>query len=158
MTPTTTGRAVGGAETGSAPYSRFYRSAGDTRRTFKRTWRLFGLYFTVSNCSVKKRHTCGYNLNQRQQRKNLRRKQHLLERQGGTCPHCGTPLTDHDAELHHILPLARFSDLCDDERNMIALCHQCHKEVHCNPWLNIRLMEQKATELSIDLSERYERK
>lgn len=125
-----------------------------TRRTFKRTWRLLGLYFTVSNCSIKKRQ----NRDLAHKKKNFRWKQHLLERQGGTCPHCGTPLTDHDAQLHHILPFDRFRDLADDERNMTALCHQCHKEVHCNPWLNIRLMEQKATELGIDLSERYERK
>ena len=30
------------------------------------------------------------------------------------------------------------------------------KEVHCNPWRNIQLMKEKAEELGIDLSERFE--
>jgi hypothetical protein len=38
---------------------------------------------------------------------------------------------------------------------MLLLCHACHKEIHCNPYLNIKLMEEKAAELEIKLSERY---
>jgi predicted HNH restriction endonuclease len=63
---------------------------------------------------------------------------------------------DYDnMELHHILPLARFPELGQSIRNGILLCHRCHKEVHCNPYKNIRMMEAKAEELGIDLTERY---
>jgi len=40
--------------------------------------------------------------------------------------------------------------------NMVLLCHRCHKEVHCNPWKNIQMMQKKAAELDVDLKERYE--
>ena len=36
-----------------------------------------------------------------------------------------------------------------------AAVFACHKEIHCNPYLNIKLMEEKAAELEIKLSERY---
>jgi hypothetical protein len=36
------------------------------------------------------------------------------------------------------------------------LCHQCHKEIHMNPWKNIKMMQAKADELGIDLAQRYE--
>ena len=35
------------------------------------------------------------------------------------------------------------------------LCHKCHKEIHCNPYKNIAMMEAKAKELGYDLTERY---
>jgi hypothetical protein len=80
----------------------------------------------------------------------------LYERQGGRCQHCGQPF-DYDAmELHHVLPLSRFPELGQSIRNGIVLCHNCHKEVHCNPWRNIELMKAKAEELGIDLKERYD--
>lgn len=59
-------------------------------------------------------------------------------------------------ELHHILPVARFPELWDDRRNCVALCHDCHKEIHCNPLANIRMMQAKAAELGLDLAERYD--
>ena len=61
-----------------------------------------------------------------------------------------------ELELHHILPLARFPELGQSIRNGIMLCHKCHKEIHCNPWRNIQLMKEKAEELGIDLSERFD--
>jgi hypothetical protein len=61
-----------------------------------------------------------------------------------------------EMELHHILPFARFPELGQSIRNGIMLCHRCHKEIHCNPYLNIKLMEAKAKEFGIDLNERYD--
>ena len=49
----------------------------------------------------------------------------------------------------------RFPELRAKRANMLLLCHACHKEIHCNPYLNIKLMEEKAAELEIKLSERY---
>jgi hypothetical protein len=34
-------------------------------------------------------------------------------------------------------------------------CYRCHKNIHNDPYLNIRIMEQKAAELGIDLNEFY---
>ena len=148
MTTTTTERP-------HAAYERWFRKVGDTSHTFKRTWRLLGLYFTISNCRVKKRHCCGYTRDNRQKDVMYKAKRRLFDQEQGRCPHCGRPMEFDAAETHHVLPYARFQELVSDERNMIVLCHDCHKEIHCNPWRNIRLMEQKARELGIDLTERY---
>ena len=74
--------------------------------------------------------------------------------QGERCAMCGE--VSDQMELHHILPVARFPELWDDRRNLVALCHGCHKEIHRNPWANIRMMEAKAAEFGLDLSERYD--
>ena len=74
--------------------------------------------------------------------------------QGNRCPMCGE--VSERMELHHILPVARFPELWDDRRNCVALCHDCHKEIHCNPWANIWMMQEKAAELGIDLRQKYD--
>ena len=137
-------------------YKRFFRKVEDTRGTFKKTWRLLGLYFTISNCQVKKRHCCGYTRGYYEKDAMYKAKRRLFDAEQGLCPHCGRPMEFGKAQTHHVLPYARFEELVLNERNTIVLCHDCHKEIHCNPWLNIRLMEQKAAELGIDLKERYD--
>ena len=84
--------------------------------------------------------------------KNLRRE--VKAAQGNRCPMCGE--VSEQMELHHIWPVARFPELWDDRRNCVALCHDCHKEIHCNPWANIWMMEAKAAELGIDLRQKYD--
>lgn len=121
-----------------------------------RKWHLFGLWFAVSNCRLKKRQERQereYSGGWKQYREN---KEALYERQQGRCPHCGMEIPYRHMELHHILPWERFPSLRDEQRNAVMLCHQCHKEVHCDPWLNIRMMEEKAKELGIDLGEIYQ--
>ena len=127
------------------------------RRTWKKTIRIARgwFYITFSNCRVKKRDTCGYDRSGNLVN-NLRDiKGKLYERCQGVCPHCGQHYDMHWMEIHHVLPWARFPELRGTKRNMLLLCHHCHKEVHINPWLNIRLMRAKAQELGIDLTERY---
>ena len=116
--------------TNPTSHNQYFRKV-KTDWTFKKTFKVLGLYFTVSNCRVKKRHA-------------------------GRCTHCGRKFDFDVMELHHVLPYARFQDLITDDRNMILLCHKCHKEVHCNPFLNIQLMQAKADELGIDLHDRYD--
>ena len=128
------------------------------RKTWKKTIRIFRgwFYITFSNCKVKKRHACGYDRSG-QLAQNMRDiKGKLYERCQGVCPHCGQHHDISQMELHHVLPWARFPELRGTKRNMLLLCHHCHKEVHINPWLNIQLMRAKAQELQIDLNERYE--
>jgi hypothetical protein len=128
------------------------------RKTWKKTIRIFRgwFYITFSNCKVKKRHASGYDRSG-QLAWNMRDiKGKLYERCQGVCPHCGQHHDISQMELHHVLPWARFPELRGKKRNMLLLCHHCHKEVHINPWLNIQLMLAKAQELGINLNERYQ--
>lgn len=144
---------IGNVEQVVIPYHQGVRK---WRNGWARKIRLFGLYFYVSNVRMKKRQKrdllyTGYVVDHL-----IENKQKLYERQDGKCPHCGGQFPYKELELHHILPLARFPELGQSIRNGIMLCHKCHKEVHCNPWRNIQLMKEKAEELGIDLSERFD--
>jgi len=83
-------------------------------------------------------------------------RKHCYERSGHKCEFCGKELTWETNELHHILPLHRFPQFAMDERNMMCLCHSCHKDIHCDPYKEIRQMEQKAKELGINLKDYYD--
>jgi hypothetical protein len=116
-----------------------------------------GIYFYVSNVSLKKRGRRDLSYNTAHHAENIiKNKQKLYERQEHRCPLCGEEFTYKEMELHHILPWARFPELKQSIRNSVMLCHHCHKEVHCNPWRNIQMMQEKAQELGLNLKERYE--
>lgn len=125
-------------------------------KTWKRSIKILGLFLTLSNVPVKKSNKRKVgdrdNIDSTYRMKRLKRE--CKEMQGDRCPMCGE--VSERMELHHILPVARFPELWDNRRNCVALCHNCHKEIHCNPWANIRMMEAKAEELGLDLSERYD--
>ncbi len=87
-------------------------------------------------------------------RKDFRK--HCYERSGHKCEICGKELTWETNELHHILPIHRFPQFAMDERNMQCLCHSCHKDIHCDPYKNIRQIEAKAKELGINLKDYYD--
>lgn len=80
----------------------------------------------------------------------------LWERAQGKCERCGKDIDYKVFESHHVLPLGRFKEFADDINNMQCLCHDCHKEIHCDPYKEIRQMEQKAKELGINLKEYYD--
>ena len=125
-------------------------------KTWKWSIKIAGLWITLSNVPVKKRNSRKvgdrYNTDRTYRIKDIRRE--VKAAQDDRCPMCGE--VSERIELHHILPVARFPELWDDRRNCVALCHDCHKEIHCNPWANIRMMEAKAAELGVDLSSRYD--
>lgn len=125
-------------------------------KNFKKSVKILGLYLTLSNRPVKirnKRKVCGIDdIDSTFRMKDLRRE--VNASQGDRCPMCDE-VSDR-MELHHILPVARFPELWDDRHNCVALCHDCHKEIHCNPWANIRMMQSKAAQLGVDLAARYE--
>lgn len=133
----------------------------DTPHGWKSNWskRLFkfcGLYFYVSTCRMKKRPIRDLMFNQKNQDIIKGYKEKIYERQGGRCLECGQHIEYRDMELHHVLPYARYPELKTSIRNCVLLCHRCHKEVHCNPWKNIQMMQAKAKELDINLEERYD--
>ena len=127
------------------------------RKNWKKSWRWFGIYFTLSSCRVKLRTSCHDVNNHSRLAMNSRDiKGKMYEKQEHRCPHCGKEFPINRMELHHVLPWARFPEMRTKRANQLLLCHDCHKEIHCNPYLNIRLMEEKAKELGIDLKERYD--
>ena len=124
--------------------------------SWKKSIRIAGLWLTLSNVPVKKRNSRKVgdrnNIDSTYRMKNIRHE--IRAAQGDRCPMCGE--VSERMELHHVLPVARFPELWDDRRNCVALCHDCHKEIHCNPWANIRMMQAKAEELGLDLGGRYD--
>ena len=143
---------------GNPPFSDaipYHKQHGTWRKGWAKKFRIGRLYFYISNCRMKKRPKRDLMYSNYVQDHCVENKRKLYERQGGKCPHCGQPFEYEAMELHHVLPLSRFPELGQSIRNGIMLCHRCHKEVHCNPWRNIQMMKEKAQEMGIDLSERY---
>ena len=123
------------------------------RKNWKRTWRLFGIYFTLSSCRVKMRQSD----RSRKLAENERNmKGQMYDKQHGACIMCGEQFDIHQMELHHILPWCKFPTLRGARKNHMLLCHNCHKEIHCNPYLNIRLQEESAKQMGIDLTKVYD--
>ena len=127
------------------------------RKNWKKMWRLWpGLYLTLSSCRTKLRLTPSNHADKQKDAMRLTKmRREMYDQQQGICPHCGKHFEPNWMEMHHVLPWARFKELHFSRENMLLLCHDCHKEIHMNPWLNIRLMKQKAAELGIDLTDKY---
>jgi hypothetical protein len=139
------------------PYETGNKAMARWRKAWKHGIRIMGIYFYVSNVSLKKRGRRDLSYNTAHHAENIiKNKQKLYERQEHRCPLCGEEFTYKEMELHHILPWARFPELKQSIRNSVMLCRHCHKEVHCNPWRNIQMMQEKAQELGLNLKERYE--
>lgn len=83
----------------------------------------------------------------------LRRK--VWERAQGKCERCGKEIDYNVCELHHVLPLARFKEFADDINNMQCLCHDCHKDIHCNPFLEAKLIRERCNKLGLKLEDYY---
>lgn len=79
----------------------------------------------------------------------------VYDRSGGKCEICGKEQEYQLMETHHVLPVGRFPHLVLAKKNLMCLCHACHKEAHNNPYLWVALMEQKAKEMGIELREYY---
>lgn len=138
------------------PYEAGNKAVARWRKAWKHGIRIAGLYFYVSNVRLKRRAKRDYQYTTGNVKEHIvENKLKLYERQGHRCPLCGEEFPYKEMELHHILPWARFPELKQSIRNSIMLCHHCHKEVHCNPWRNIQMMQQKAEELGYNLEERY---
>lgn len=125
------------------------------RKGWAKKWHIGKLYFYVSNCRMKKRPIRDLMCSGYAQDRCIENKHKLYEQQGGVCLVCGKPFEYEQMELHHILPIARFPELGKTLLNGCMLCNRCHKEIHCNPFKNIEMMQRKADELGIDLKERY---
>ena len=122
------------------------------RNTWKRSFKLGHMFITFSNCRLKKRHDFR-EYPGKTRAKDI--KSQMMEEQGGVCPICGKAYDWDAMELHHVLPWCRFKNLRGDRRNIMLLCHDCHHEIHINPWKMIDMMKEKAEELGINLEDVY---
>ena len=131
-------------------------TGGDSCNKSPRQWirrlRVFGLTFAVSNGRLKRREVRHVGNKDKKAYNNMRRTLH--DQQGGRCAICGKPFTTyHDMVAHHVLPFARFVEWRNDIRNLVLLCPRCHKDLHTNPYKNIRYIQAKAAELGINLKD-----
>ena len=122
-------------------------------KTWKRSFQMGKLYITFSNCRVKKRPADREHA-YADSPKNIKQQMHA--EQGGKCPICGKSFDCEVMELHNVLPWCRFPELRGNRANLLLLCYDCHKEIHCNPFKNIAMMEAKANELGVKLEDHYE--
>ena len=117
--------------------------------------RLLGMWIYISNRRMKPRQRRDRNHTKRERRDEWKVwKLPIYERSGWKCEICGEDI-HRGGQIHHVLPYGRFPELARDERNMMCLCNDCHREVHNNPYYNIRLQEEKALEYNINLKELY---
>lgn len=135
-------------------------TAATEERPKRKRWilryHLFGLWFAIANCRVQKRWGIENRLPSDKGRNDMREiKTKIYEKQGRCCPICGQHFEYKEMEAHHILPFARFRELSMKHRNIIMLCHHCHREVHLNPYLNLQMQEDVAQHFGIDLKQRY---
>jgi len=94
-----------------------------------------GRTFCSKECQLEARNrTKGWNQTKRHW-ENLR--EFVLERDDFTCQDCGKFLMNVGLEAHHIKPL--FQGGSNDEKNLITLCHKCHKKRHMNSMKNQNL-------------------
>lgn len=126
----------------------------------KRHWfhkfKLFGLWFAVSNGRIRKRGDRDASRGTTEDNLRVQLRRELFARQGTRCNLCGQEMDYRLAELHHVLPVSRFPELRFHPDNAIMLCRECHKAIHTNPFLNARMQSEKAQELHINLTYTYD--
>lgn len=77
-------------------------------------------------------------------------KKALRIERGDRCEMCGRAFgKDVFAQVHHVLPWARFPEYREDRRNMRLLCAQCHEGLHRDPFRLVDDMQAKAAELGV---------
>lgn len=133
----------------------FFTHPIEWRSGWVKRFRIGRLYLYISNCRLKRRPIRDLVYSRGKDRL-LENKEKLYERHGGICPHCGQHFEKNQMDLHHILPVSRFPELGRSIKNCILLCRPCHKEVHMNPYKNIKMMEAKAKEFDVNLNERFD--
>ena len=88
-----------------------------------------GIKFTATHKGQKLCHTkCREKILRAQNKTWVSIREFVLERDNYTCQDCRRALFDFGLEVHHIKPVYKGGS--NEERNLISLCHQCHKVRH----------------------------
>lgn len=125
------------------------------QKHFKRMLRIGKLRFYVTwNYRLK-------NSQRRDQERNhngiVKVKEMLWKKHDGHCQICGKKIDKFGhSQLHHILSWWRFPQFETDERNLMILCRDCHNNIHKEPFVQTKMIKEKADELGINLKEYYE--
>lgn len=114
-------------------------------------YKIFGIHFYISQRRLRPRQTTPVFTDKLREMK-----EKLYKRQEFRCAHCGDYHDLTEMEFHHVLPLCRFPEYANSIRNGVLLCHNCHKEVHINPFWNGVLIAKKCIEFGIDVKEKYQ--
>ena len=121
------------------------------KKSWKRTWKIFGVFLTISNVRVKKRQ-----LRDCQSHHPIfNEKKRLYRLNDGRCMECGKPFVMEDMQIHHVFSYHRFPELNYVNDNMMLVCRSCHFEIHTNPFVNARIQKQKAEAMGIDINTIY---
>ena len=84
-------------------------------------------------------------------------KERIYKLRDHKCEMCGKEFKRMScAQVHHVLPWWRFRQFEFDDRNLLLVCNDCHKEINNNPFLDCTLQEAKAKELGVNLKDYYE--
>ena len=94
-----------------------------------KSMKLFGLYVYVSSCRMKRRSKRDEIMRSRRHAQK-RFKLQLYEEQGGMCEMCGLRYDIEHLESHHILSVSERPDLAFEKKNLVLLCHDCHRKAH----------------------------
>ncbi|QFQ11559.1 HNH endonuclease [Pseudoprevotella muciniphila] len=94
-----------------------------------KSFKLFGLYFYISNVRMKRRRTIDEQMRNRRNAL-LRKKRFLYQLRGGCCELCGKHFALEALEIHHLVPVSQNPGLALQTKNLILLCHDCHVKVH----------------------------
>jgi 5-methylcytosine-specific restriction endonuclease McrA len=57
------------------------------------------------------------------------------------CELCGN--TTERLQMHHLYAVSEFPDKALEQNNTMLVCERCHQRIHNNPYLWLRLIEQR---------------
>lgn len=101
----------------------------------------FGKYFVyVSDCKLKARSGGTRNKAERHL-KYLQTAKMMAERGILKCELCGN--TTERLQMHHLYVVSEFPHKAMEQNNTMLVCGRCHTRIHNNPFLWLRLIEER---------------
>lgn len=65
----------------------------------------------------------------------------MAERNVYECELCGN--TTERLQMHHLFAVSEFPDKALEQNNTMLVCERCHQRIHNNPFLWLRLIEER---------------
>lgn len=123
-----------------------------TRKSnFFRHFCIFGLNIYLTTGRMRRRQSRDvFEPGRLSQKKSCVTKRILYAETFGRCQCCGREFEYKRLELHHVLAWWRFPEYDGDIRNSRLLCHECHKAIHLNPFVESSQILEVAGTLGIE--------